>query len=122
MDIGKLLHVDICGPFPTLTPQKHTSFIAILDNSSNYGFVGLLQKRSDAFSFYMDTEANVELVSGSRVIIVCVDGAPELAAGVMGAHLCGRGIFVQVTAPYAHQQNGKAERFIHTLEGFFFLL
>ena len=34
----------------------------------------------------------------------------------MGTHLCGCGIFVQVTAPYAHQQNGKAERFICTLE------
>ena len=58
----------------------------------------------------------MELVSGSCVITVRVDGALELSEGVMGAHLCQRGIFVQVTAPYAHQQNGKAKCFIRTLE------
>lgn len=25
--IGELLHIDVCSPFPTLTPQKHSSFI-----------------------------------------------------------------------------------------------
>src|ERR1700678_4224846 len=45
-----------------------------------------------------------------------MDGAPELCKGQLGAHLQDRGIFVQVTAPYAHPQNGKAERYIHTLE------
>ena len=30
--IGGLLHVDICGPFSTLTPQKHGSFINIQVN------------------------------------------------------------------------------------------
>ena len=34
----------------------------------------------------------------------------------MGNHLQDRGITIQVTAPYAHQQNGKAERYIQTLE------
>ena len=50
--IGELLHVDICGPFPTLTAQKHTSFITILDDCSNFGHVGLLRKRNDTFQFY----------------------------------------------------------------------
>ena len=34
----------------------------------------------------------------------------------MGTHLCNRGITIQVTAPYVHQQNGKAECYIRTLE------
>ena len=33
----------------------------------------------------------------------------------MGDHLRRRGIAIQTTAPYAHQQNGKAERYIRTL-------
>ena len=40
--IGELLHVDVCGPFLILTLQKHSSFIAILDDYSNFGYVGLL--------------------------------------------------------------------------------
>ena len=114
--VGELLHVDVCGPFPTLTSQKHSSFITVLDDCSNFGHVGLLRKRSDAFQFYSRTEAQIELLSGSRVITVRMDGAPEICEGSMGAHLRGRGITVQVTAPYAHQQNGKAERYIRTLE------
>ena len=45
-----------------------------------------------------------------------MDGAPELCEGSMGAHLRNCGTTVQVTAPYAHQQNGKAECYIRTLE------
>ena len=114
--IDELLHVDICGPFPTLTSQKYNSFIGILDDYSNFGHVGLLRKRSDAFQFYTHTEAQLELVSGSCIITVRMDGAPELCEGQLGAHIRNRGITIQVTAPYAHQQNGKAERYIRTLE------
>src|SRR5271156_890285 len=45
-----------------------------------------------------------------------MNGAPELAAGKMGIHIHDRGIALQVTAPYAHQQNGKVERYIRNLE------
>jgi hypothetical protein len=31
-------------------------------------------------------------------------------------HSCDHGVTLQVTAPYAHPQNGKAKHFIHTLE------
>lgn len=34
----------------------------------------------------------------------------------MGNHLTKRGIHVQQTAAYAHQQNGKAERYVRTIE------
>ena len=41
-----------------------------------------------------------------------VDGAPKLCEGRMGTHLHDCGITIQVTAPYVHQQNGKAEHYI----------
>ena len=34
----------------------------------------------------------------------------------MGTHLVSKGIIVQHTVPYAHQQNGKSERYICTIE------
>ena len=114
--IGGLVHIDICGPFPTLTSQKHNSFISILDDCSNFGHIGLLHKRNEAYQFYVRTEAQIELISNSRVVAVRMDGAPELSEGLMGTHLRNRGITIQVTAPYAHQQNGKAERYIRTIE------
>src|SRR5277367_898159 len=45
-----------------------------------------------------------------------MDGATELCEGKLGSHIRGRGIALQVTAPYAHPQNGKVERYIRTLE------
>lgn len=43
-------------------------------------------------------------------------GELELTAGKMGAHFTLKGIALQRTVPYAHQQNGKSERCIRTLE------
>ena len=113
---GELLHIDTCGPFPTLTPHKHSFFLEVLEDHSNFGYLGLLQKKSDAYEFYCTTEATVELVTGTRIRTVRVDGAPELCDGRMGKHIRGRGIALQVTAPYAHPQNGKVERYLRTLE------
>jgi hypothetical protein len=113
---GELLYMDTCGPFPALTPQKHSSFLSILEDCTNSGFVGLLSQKSDAFKFYCTTEANVEHVSGLRVLTVWIDGAPKLCEGCLDSHLCGHGISLQITAPYAHSQNEKAECYIQTLE------
>ena len=113
---GALLHIDNCRPFPVLSPQKDAYFLSILDDNSNFGFVGPLCLKSDAFNFYKRTEASIEQTTKSIVATVCLDGAPELCEGCMGTHLRNRGISIQVTAPYAHQQNGKAERYIRTLE------
>ena len=43
-------------------------------------------------------------------------GELELTAGQMGDHFTSKGIVVQRTVPYAHQQNGKSERYIRTIE------
>jgi hypothetical protein len=45
-----------------------------------------------------------------------MDGAKEFCRGRLETHLTSHGISMQVTAPYAHSQNGKAERLIRTLE------
>jgi len=112
----ELLHMDSCGPFPVLTPHKKSSFWAILDDKSNYGHVKLLSAKSDVFTAYQKVEALWEAKSGNRVVTVHMDGAKEFSHGRLAEHLTSRGVVMQVTAPYAHSQNGKAKRFIRTLE------
>lgn len=52
-----------------------------------------------------------------------MDGAKEFCQGKLEEHFISCGIAMQITAPYAHLQNGKIERYIHTLEdGFHTLL
>jgi hypothetical protein len=75
----------------------------------------LLQK-SDSFPAYKKVEASWELKSGNRVKNVRFDGAKEFTQGPFAKYLADRGITVQVTAPYAHSQAGKAERYIRTIE------
>lgn len=114
--VCKLLHMDSCGPFPVLTPHKKSSFWAILDDKSNYGHVELLSARSDVFEAYWKVESLWKAKSGNRVISVCMDGAKEFCHGHLEEHLTSRSVNMQVTAPYAHSQNGKIVWYICTLE------
>jgi hypothetical protein len=84
--------------------------------SLNFGHTSLLATKSDAFTAYHTVEASWELKSGRRVCVVHCDGAKELIEGDFGDYLTTHGIVQQITVPYAHSQNGKAEHYIRTLE------
>ena len=114
--LGELLHMDLCGPFPVQAPHGEKYFFNILDDKSNWGFTYGLRLKSDAFSYFLKTEAFLERSSAATVLSVRCGGELELTAGKMGAHLASKGITLQRTVPYAHQQNGKSERYIRTLE------
>ena len=114
--VGELLHMDLCGPYPTQAPHGERYFFNILDDKSNFGFTCGLKLKSGAFSFYRTTEAFLERSSGLRILAIRCGGELELTAGEMGTHLTSRGIVVQRTVAYAHEQNGKSERYIRTLE------
>jgi Reverse transcriptase (RNA-dependent DNA polymerase) len=115
-EVCELIHIDTCGPFPTPTPKKEQYFTIFLDDASNFGHTELLVAKSDSFPAYKKVEASWELKSGNRTKAVRFDGAKEFTQGPFSKHLANRGIAVQVTAPYAHSQAGKAERYIRTIE------
>ena len=116
MQIGELLHMDLCGPYPTQGPHSENHFYVILDDCSNVGFMFCLQKKSDAFIHYKRTEAYLEWSTGCKIKVVRVDGALELTMWKMGTHLASRSIAIQKTAPYVHTQAGKIECYVHTIE------
>ena len=84
--VGELLHMDLCGPYPTRAPGGKLYFYSILDDCSNFGFTIGLQKKSDSFAFYLMTESFIECSNGVLVLAIHVDGALELTAGAMGDH------------------------------------
>jgi Reverse transcriptase (RNA-dependent DNA polymerase)/GAG-pre-integrase domain len=114
--VGELLHMDLCGPFPIQAPRGEKYFFNILDDCSNWGFTFGLRLKSDAFSHYRATEAFLERSKDVVVRTIRCGGELELTAGKMGDHFTSKGIVVQRTVPYAHQQNGKSERYIRTIE------
>ena len=115
-DVCELIYIDTCGPFPTPTPRKEHYFTIFLDDASNFGCTELLSTKADSFPAYKRVKASWELKSGNRVKNVRFDGAKEFTQGPFAQHLTARGIGIQVTAPYAHSQAGKAEHYIHTIE------
>jgi hypothetical protein len=114
--VCELIHIDTCGPFPTLTPRKEAYYTIFLDDASNYGSTVLLTTKNGVFPAWKKLEASWELLSGNRVKTVRLDGAKEFTEGLMAKHMATRGIAIQVTAPYAHAQAGKAERYVRTIE------
>ena len=114
--VGDLVHIDTCGPFPTLTPKKEAYFIIFLDDASNYGVTTLLKQKNDVFMAWKKVEASWELTSGNHIKAVRLDGAKEFTQGSLSNHLTSCGITMQVTAPYAHAQAGKAEQYVRTIE------
>ena len=83
---------------------------------SNFGFVHLLCLKSEAFLAYCRTEAFIRHSCGKLVVNVRVNGALELTKGDMAKHFAKQGIVVQQTAAYAHQQAGKIEHYVRTIE------
>ena len=114
--IGELLHMDLCGPFPVFAPRGEKYFFNILDNRSNWGFTFGLRLKSDAFAHYLKTEAFLIRSNSALIMSIRCGGELELTAGRMGDHLTSKGIVLQQTVPYAHQQNGKSEHYIQTIE------
>ena len=114
--VAELLHMDICGPYPVQGPRGEKYFFSILDDRSNWGFTFGLKLKSDAFSCYVSIDAFLERSNGVVVLTVHCCGELELTAGRMGDHLASKGIVVQRTVAYAHQQNGKSKQYIRTIE------
>jgi hypothetical protein len=108
--------MDTCGPFPVQTPQGHKFFWTVLDDASNIGSTSLISKKNHAVKAFKQITNIWETKSGNKVIAVRTDGASEFIKGPLLDHFIERGITLQQTVPYAHSQNGKAERYIRTLE------
>lgn len=105
--------MDSCGPFPMRFLNGNSShFHLILDDYSNFGSMALLLKKNAVAKHFKKVQAEWELRSGNKVKMVRCDGAKELVEGELKEHLEKKGIVLQTTAPYAYQQNGKAEHYI----------
>jgi hypothetical protein len=111
-----LIHINICGPFPVSMPDKFTYFIAYLDDNTNLDHINLLKKKSEALQSWVTLCNRWEQLTGCKVGRIQINGAQEFLLHLFQADLAACGIEHDTSCPYAHQQNGKAERLIHTIE------
>jgi hypothetical protein len=117
-----LVHSDLCGPFPVITPHGKLHFVVFLDDHTNLLNVQLLASKDQALDAWRIIRARWENHAGRTVKVFRSDNGGEFISNEFTRALQEAGIERQLSAPYAHQQNGKAERAIRTLEGRMFAM
>lgn len=51
-DVLELIHMDICGPFPTASWNGQSYFITFIDDFSRYGYIYLIHEKSQSLDVF----------------------------------------------------------------------
>lgn len=115
MELFELIYCDICSPFPMETPHGKSYFIIFLDDTSSVNNLQLLATCDQALEAFCIVKVKWELKTGKKILRFCCDGAGEFR-GEFAKFLQDEGIDLDVTPPYEHWMNRKAECFMHTIQ------
>jgi hypothetical protein len=104
-----LVHTDLCGPMEVESVGRSRYAICFTDDKTRFRWVYFLKQKSDAAGALESLLEDAAKPEGIRLRAVRSDGGGEFAGDF--AAVCRRaGVKQQLSAPYAPQQNGVAER------------
>ena len=106
----ELIHSDVCGPMNVKARCGCEYFVTFIDDYSRYGYVYLMQHKSDTFEKFKEYRAEVENQLGKTIKTLRSDRGGEYLDNDFEEFLVEHGIVSQLTAPGTPQQNGVAER------------
>ena len=66
-NVLELVHIDICGPFPTTSWNRQQYFITFIDGYSRYGYLYLIHEKSQSLDIFKTFKAEVELQLGKKI-------------------------------------------------------
>ncbi|CAL2257770.1 unnamed protein product [Prunus armeniaca] len=121
----ELIHIDICGPFPTQTHVSFKYFITFTNDLSRFGYVYLIAEKSNALDMFKVFKAEVENQLDLKIKVVRSDRGGEFYGrfdeagrnlGCFARFLQQEGIVAQYTNRGTPQQNGVFERRNRTLK------
>ncbi len=115
-NVCELVHMDICGHFPVKESHGKKYFLVLLDDKSSLGVADPTSMKKGPETSFIKHTKQWEAKSGKKVLKVQFDGAKEFSKGKLSAYFTENRIVHQTTTPYTHQQNGKIECFICTIE------
>ena len=125
-NVLKLIHTDICGPFPIASWNGQRYLITFIDDYSRYGYLYLIHEKSQALDVFKSFKAKVELQLGKKIKAVKsdrggeyygrYDGSEEQRLGPFAIFLKECGIVPQYTMSGKPSMNGVAERRSRTLQ------
>jgi len=73
----ELVHIDICGPFPTTSWNGQQYFITFIDDYSRYGYLYLIHEKSQSLEIFKTFKAEVKLQLGKKIKVVKSDRGGE---------------------------------------------
>jgi Integrase core domain len=76
-DVLELIHMDICGPFPTTTRNGHVYFISFIDDYSRYDYIYLIKEKSQVLNTFQSFKSEVELQLNKMIKSVRSDRGGE---------------------------------------------
>lgn len=106
----ELIHTDLCGPMSNVTPGGNKYFLSLIDDYSRYIVVYLLKDKAEAKDCIKDFVRLVENKFGRKPKVIRSDRGGEFVNNDLKSFYRQEGIEMQLTAGYAPQQNGVAER------------
>ena len=105
---------DVCGPIRVSSIGGFRYFLSFTDDATRYSHVVFLKEKGEATQRVMDYCAKVERQFGKYPRWLRFDNGKEYVNAKMREWADGKGITLEMTAPYSSSQNGVAERFNRT--------
>ena len=111
----ELIHSDLCGPMNVKARGGYEYYVSFIDDYSRYGYIYLLQFKSETLEKFKEFKAEVEKQLGKSIKTLRSDRGGEYMDYEFKDYLIENGITSQLSAPGTPQQNGVAERRNRTL-------
>ncbi|KAL0559430.1 hypothetical protein IC582_004040 [Cucumis melo] len=111
----ELVHSDLCGPMNVKARRGYEYFISFIYDYSRYGYVYLVQNKSDSFEKFKKYKAEVENESGKTTKTLRSDRDREYMDLQFQDYLIEHGIQSQLSTPSTPQQNSVPEKRNQTL-------
>ncbi|KAL4033283.1 hypothetical protein IC575_006370 [Cucumis melo] len=111
----ELVHSDLCGPMNVKARGGFEYFITFTDDYSRYGYVYLMQHKSEALEKFKEYKAEVENALSKTIKTFRSDRGGEYMDLKFQNYLMECGIVSQLSVPGTPQQNGVSERRNRTL-------
>jgi hypothetical protein len=111
----ELVHSDLCGPIAPQTIGGRRYIATFIDSATKWAEISLLRTKNEVFSAFKEFRVKEEKQTGKTLKRLHSDHGTEYKSDEFVGYLKKEGILYTYSAPYAHEQNGNAERFNRTL-------
>ena len=91
----ELVHIDICGPMNVKARGAYEYYVNFIDDYSRYGYVYLMDRKSETFDKFKEFRAEVEKQLGLPIKSLRSNRGGEYLSDEFQRHLLEKGIVSQ---------------------------